>query len=708
MRARLKAASQVRTASSHAVRICIAATFLLLAPSVRVESLRCSLLASAEKRTPGPINTDDLIRIRDFGGSGLGALSEPFVLSPDGRSAALQLRQADPSGNTYCTALLIAPTAGTGDPIVLDDGGEVIAATSSRYGISGLPMGIPKQAIIRWSSDGKFLAYTKFFSNRSEIWIHDVDRRVSNRKLVSDVDIERLAWSADGARLLYESRPGLTAARKAIATEGLSGFRLDGRFWPLSSDIPMPPADAPFVARAINSSSGAPESLREADKVALHPDPDRPAGSTSFARLGDTMAWSAPSDDGLFSPTMLHVQVGPKELRCTYFACSGVTNLWWLTHEVLVFQRRAGIDGSLTQFYAWRPGRDRPRLLLATTDALFGCREGGEGIICAQETSVSPRHLVAVSARNGSRRVIFDPNPEYPAAEAGIVRRLEWANAAGVKTYGDLVLPRQYRGDRRLPLVIVQYESRGFLRGGTGDEYPIQALAAHGFAVLSFNRTPWLPEVDHPVGEDEYLRISMEDFADRRNILSSLTAIIGQLDREGVIDPGRVAVTGQSDGAVTATFALTNTKLFSAAILSTCCEDEAMLQQSAEGYEDFYVSMGYPANREAGREFWRIGSLAEAAGAKPVPLLIQAASSEFRMGLATYRELKRRGWPIEFYVYPDEGHVKLHPAHRSAIYRRSVQWLDFWFMDRRSTDPVDTSQYERWDALRSSIRAQGS
>lgn len=708
MRARLKAASQVRTASSHAVRICIAATFLLLAPSVRAESLRCPLLASAAKRTPGPISTDDLIRIRDFGGSGLGARSEPFVLSPDGRWAALQLRQADPSGNTYCTALLIAPAAGTGDPIVFDDGGEVIAATSSRYGISGLPLGIPKQAIIRWSSDGKFLAYTKFFSDRSEIWIHDFVRHVSSRKLVSDVDIERLAWSADGARLLYESRPGLTAARKAIATEGLSGFRLDGRFWPLSSDIPMPPADVPLVARAINSSGGAPESLREADKVALHPDPDRPAGSTAFARLGDTMAWSAPSDDGLFSPTMLHVQVGPKELRCTYDACNGVTNLWWLTHEVLVFQRRAGIDGSLTQFYAWRPGRDRPRLLLATTDALFGCREGGEGVICAQETSVSPRHLVAVSARNGSRRVIFDPNPEYPAAEAGIVRRLEWTNAAGVKTYGDLVLPRQYRGDRRLPLVIVQYESRGFLRGGTGDEYPIQALAAHGFAVLSFNRTPWQPKVSNPVDEDEYLRLSMEDFADRRNILSSLTAIIGQLDREGVIDPARVAVTGQSDGAVTATFALTNTKLFSAAILSTCCEDEAMLQQSAEGYEDLYVSMGYPANREAGREFWLIGSLAEAAGAKPVPLLIQAASSEFRMGLATYRELKRRGWPIEFYVYSDEGHVKLHPAHRSAIYRRSVQWLDFWFMDRRSTDPVDTSQYERWDALRSSIRAQGS
>ena len=101
-----------------------------------------------------------------------------------------------------------------------------------------------------------------------------------------------------------------------------------------------------------------------------------------------------------------------------------------------------------------------------------------------------------------------------------------------------------------------------------------------------------------------------------------------------------------------------------------------MLQQSGESYDDFYVRMGYPANHAAGREFWRQGSLAEAEGAKPVPLLIQAASSEFRMSLATYRELKRRGWPIEFYVYPDEGHVKLHPSHRLAIYNRNIDWLD--------------------------------
>ena len=37
-------------------------------------------------------------------------------------------------------------------------------------------------------------------------------------------------------------------------------------------------------------------------------------------------------------------------------------------------------------------------------------------------------------------------------------------------------------------MVVVQYDTRGFLRGGTGDEYPIQAFANRGYAVLSFRR----------------------------------------------------------------------------------------------------------------------------------------------------------------------------------------------------------------------------
>ena len=58
---------------------------------------------------------------------------------------------------------------------------------------------------------------------------------------------------------------------------------------------------------------------------------------------------------------------------------------------------------------------------------------------------------------------------------------------------------------------------------------------------------------------------------DRRRVLSVLEAGIDELDREGIIDPGtEVGITGMSDGAETANFALVNApERFAAAAVSS-------------------------------------------------------------------------------------------------------------------------------------------
>ena len=650
---------------------------LLGIAQARAETRQCRLPDLHTVGEERAIGANDLMRLRDFGGLGLGNAPAPFALSPDRRFAALQLRQADPATDSYCTALVLMPVRGGGKPYIIDDAGMIIASTSTRYGVTHLPLGTPKPALIVWNPVGRLLAYTKSFPDRSEIWIHDLVGLKSRRLSSSPVDVEALSWSDDGERLLYASRRDLPAARDAIMAEGRSGFRYDGRFWPLSSDMPLPSADVPLIDQSLDAITGQTQPFRPSDKLALHPAVQWPSASVAFAQRGSRTAWSAPADEGIDTPSRLQIRMGNKPLPCRTASCSGVNSLWWSDDgRTLYFQRRTGVGNSLTEFFAWVPGRNVPRRLLSTTDALFGCQYAGDEIICAQEASNTPRLLVAISIRDGARRLLLDPNPEYAALEPGTVRRLEWRNDAGVAAFGDLVLPPRYTPGHRLPLVIVQYQSRGFLRGGTGDEYPIQALAARGFAVLSFNRPQWRPATDEPLNEKEYLRQSMHGFADRRDVLSSLRQVIRQLDLEGLIDPLRVAITGQSDGAVTATFALANSTLFSAAILSTCCESESGLEISGEALDNFYIGIGYPATRASGKPFWRVASLVDAPDARPVPLLIQAASSEFRMGLATYRDLRRRGWPIEMYIYPDEGHVKLHPAHRAAIYDRNIQWLE--------------------------------
>src|SRR3546814_3097963 len=74
---------------------------------------------------------------------------------------------------------------------------------------------------------------------------------------------------------------------------------------------------------------------------------------------------------------------------------------------------------------------------------------------------------------------------EIGKSNLGRVERLHWRNARGVPWYGDLIYPVGYQRGTRYPMVVVQYRTRGFLRGGTGDEVPIQTLADQGFLVLS-------------------------------------------------------------------------------------------------------------------------------------------------------------------------------------------------------------------------------
>lgn len=106
------------------------------------------------------------------------------------------------------------------------------------------------------------------------------------------------------------------------------------------------------------------------------------------------------------------------------------------------------------------------------------------------------------------------------------------------------------------------------------------------------------------------------------------------------------------------------------------------------GFEDWYAKSGYPRFNEDRPDFWKQGSLAPNLGAlPPVPLLIQAGEEEFRFALPTYAAVKNAGWPTEMYVFSGEGHVKLQPAHRLAVYERNLAWFQRWFKPNEGAAP---------------------
>jgi dipeptidyl aminopeptidase/acylaminoacyl peptidase len=331
--------------------------------------------------------------------------------------------------------------------------------------------------------------------------------------------------------------------------------------------------------------------------------------------------------------------------------------------------------------------------LFETDDLLLGCQPWKADLLCAVETATAPRKLVAIDLGSGGRIIKFDPNPAFGRLRLGPVERLHWVNNQGIETFGDLVLPFDHRPETALPLVVVQYESRGFLRGGTGDEYPIHALAAAGFAVLSFSRPLDVSFILQRQGKavpKDYVRT----WRDRRSVHSSLVKGIAIVRKRITIRPDKIAITGLSDGASTAAFALANSHLFSTALLSTCCDDPRQwLSDLGSRYRAERLADGYPFPVQAHQHYWRKGILAMNAGRGCVSLLLQLADSEFRTALPTYEAWKAAGVPVELSIYPNETHLKWQAAHRLALYAKAVDWLSRWRQkDRLRCSPSDRDE----------------
>ncbi|WP_218000319.1 Atxe2 family lasso peptide isopeptidase [Sphingomonas soli] len=647
----------------------------------------------AAERDVGPV---DLAELRDFGApASHPAIASPFALSPDGLMAAVALRRADTAGNSYCLGVALVPLDG-GKPRLIDVGGEPLMVAFDLRGGADRRNGVVTATPLGWSPDGRWIAYLRRDGGHTQLWRARADGGGAEPLTRAATDVRRFAWTA-GGRLRFTTRPGLAPAAAAIEAEGLGGFRFDVRFQPMASDRPALPASAAFETIELDPVTGA--------FGAPGPDPapsDPPGALRAVHGLGGGVAWTSDRNPGAYAgPAMLQARVGVRRWACDDPGCAdGVVGFWWQGPATLLILRDWPETGRMS-LYRWRLGY-RPERLWDTADLLLGCQLWRAELICAREAPLEPRRIVSLSIERGTSRPIFDPNPEWAGFRRPSVTHLDVAASDGARTFAKLVLPPGHRASERRPLVIVQYESRGFLRGGTGDEYPIPVLAAQGFAVLSYQRPQQFAYGSSAASLGEFQRINVTGWADRRRAFSGLEAAVDAAIAQGGVDPGRIGITGLSDGASTAAWALIHSRRYRAAIVSSCCEDP-----SASGfvigpaYQAETASYGYPPSGQD-PEFWRPLSLSLNAERIEAPLLMQLSDREFRMALDAEARLRSLGKPVALYVFPDEYHVKSQPAHRLAIYRRVLAWFDFWLRRADPSKPA-AERFSEWQQLEASV-----
>lgn len=665
----------------------------------------CESILPPTHVAPGvrPLQPEDLAGLRDIGPAEPQYYAEPFfTLSPDRRWAAFQIRRGDPARNRYCVAMVVMDLLGKAAPTIVDEGSEPLLLTSDFRGIADFPTGYMRAITPYWSGDGRWIAFLKRSHGSVQVWRAFADGRGSAPLTRSAADVVDFRIAPDGSNIVYATRPSIDRQEAENEADGLNGWHYDERFVPWMSKRPLArlPVERQIDVLDIETGRLRVPTPEERALVVVDHQIISNAGAPA-ADAGKGIAISATNlAGGARAGAFQAIWAKGTKATCTRPACEGAMRPWWMpggTH--IRFFRWEGWAGGTTAIYDWNLGNGDVRRLYSTDDVLSSCTPDGDRLLCLADTSLQPRRLVRLDPVSGKRETLFDTNPEFAGLALGKAERLHWRNAFGIETIGDLVFPVGYKPGQRYPMIVVQYDTRGFLRGGTDDEYPIQAFANRGYAVLSFKR-PQMVSAARAKDYNEVGRLNLEHFADRRSVQSSLEGGVAIAIGRGIADPARIGITGLSDGTSTVEWALIHSNLFAAAAVSSCCWDSTLVALAGPTAAQHFLDEGYPGTLGRNDPFWREVSLSDNARRIRAPILIHASEEEFLDALLTYSALREAGAAVDLFEYPGEYHARWQPAHRLATYRRSLDWFDFWLRDVRSNSPDRQAEIREWERLK--------
>jgi dipeptidyl aminopeptidase/acylaminoacyl peptidase len=649
-----------------------------------------------------PMTSKDLLSMRDFYG---------VSISPDGKTVAFVVGQPIYETNSYRSGLFVVGT---------EPGGNLLC-----LGSAGPPnwthLGEWEPEAPQWSADSRFIMRRMKAHGSWQVFRWKRDGGKARQVTHVRSDVTAFQWSADGSSILFT----VAKRRDPIAARSLKehGILYDGSLEPW---LMRPVVDQKLEQHPEETEDWVHDMKSGAERRAVPSDRKEPEGwkeklgGEVFDRQGLKAAgktgniinpklspdgkkaiyqwWmnDAAKSDRLSFPLYIKTLDGGPAVRLT--DAFWVEDYWWSPNSQEVFYLESGGKGRSPVLFVASANSGEPRRLTNTRDGewadQFSLDRSASLAACVHQTNTTPPELALVDLKTGSLRTLVKISPEFQNLELSSPERIEWTNKYGYPGFAYLVKPLGFQEGKRYPLVVTLYRSGDyFLRGGVGDEYPIQVLAANGFAVLSFDAGE--PPNYKPGDFDKVLlRWSSP--------LASLEEALRILDERGIADSGRRGLTGVSYGVEILSFVISHSNLFQAASGS-----------ALGGFDPFFYYMaptgwratlqewglnGLPDGKSSPR--WKELSAALNADRIHAPLLANVADTEYLVGLQLYTRLQEMGKPVELFIYPNELHIKYQPKHRNEIYERNIDWFKFWLQDYEDANPAKAEQYKRWHELR--------
>lgn len=692
----------------------------------------------AAPQAGGPVSTNDLLRLRDVDG---------LSLSPNGEWLAFFVRQGSVELNDYRIRWFVARTDGKGEPIVLKVDGGVPIVTY----LSGLPVGyIRLDEPSKWSADSTKFAFRRRIGERVALLVVTVATGTVEQVYDGASQVTDFAWS--GNTLIF--RTGFDAARFQTASERevRHGWLFDQRIILLAARTPSPlrpdctvapSATGCDVKTLVVGSSGAVRLASDAEARylddLLNPHPavlaskpfssvDLPSASPKGewawveavqalnARKIEAYDWcgSGCKQDAVGAPFRRVATNAGGEHLCESPECLGQrfesvgfarkgASIWFIKRVSKLGNEENGPLDQLA-IYEWDPASSKVHLVSQGDEVLKECQAHDMILFCVSNAPTEPDRIIAINLSTNQTTAFADPNSFFASKEIPPVRKLLLRDSEGHGGFAYLVYPKGYQAGRRYPLVLVQYNARGFLRGGTGDDYPIFPIAAEGMFVLSMDRPGNLKEAATLTNHD----INIKDRKDQwmfRSFASAMDKAMDGLITEGLVDRDRIAITGLSFGAEMVHYMLQHSDRFVAAIASQAATDVTYLALTPPGptrrnwmeLENSTTVLASPGS-EIMKAAW-----SRQPEKLRTPLLLNISQNETMFGFEGIAVLQEENRPLEVRIFPNEGHIKYYPVNIAGIYDNDLMWLKFWLKGEEDSRPEFREQYTRWEAMRAQV-----
>jgi len=666
-------------------------------PSFDSSALEIKPVAKTNGR---PITSRDLLTIRDITG---------VQISPDGKSVAFVVSQAVLESNSHRTALFVVGTEPGSVPVNLGSAGPPHWTSVGQY------LRIPPQ----WSPDSRYITYLVSEGNLRQIWLWNYSGGKPERLTNNANDVESYEWQPHGRRVIFTTAEPINPNEiKRVSEQGIlydsyaKGVEGSIKAWERRS-IARAVVEAKPRKKQVWIYDLATRTERKAtaeeeatyNKLHLPPKVFQPGDKTVILTAkpspdGKSVAYGSGLIDAekfpLYAWTIFNKRIDERDyVELVPPSTNFISDLWWSKDGREIYFTRSTDNGGIA-LYAVPARGGAEREITKSNDLLLQVSfdKDMSRVACVRENSLTPPEIALFDIKNRAQRTLANVNPEFQNITLSPATKLEWINKYGDKTFGYLVKPLNHESGKRYPLIVTTYRANGFLRGGVGDEYPIQVFAANGFAVLAFDVAP--ERVSKP---GDFKTTMLRWYSP----MASLEKAIVMLDEMGIIDPNRKGITGLSFGAEISNFTITHSDIFqAAAISSTGGSRDPLFYYMADSwwrgmFKEWSLN-GLPHGDAAPK--WQELSPALNAARVKAPVLIHVADSEYLICLQFFTSMKELNKPLEMVIFADEAHIKNQPKHRYEIYQRNLDWFNFWLQDKEDPDPSKKEQYTRWHELR--------